>query len=294
MKKLPLTKEFLSHLNRKKYSEETVYNYKRDLKTFLNFLNKKNIKFENINKENIDDYKNYLLSFERRTSENKDSIKQLSHYSINRMLSALRAYLRYLIDSGYVPPLLVESIKLLKSPKRIINYAKTDDIVKLIESPTILEKNKKVALRNRAMLETLFSTGLRLFELLNLKRDQINKSGQIFIKDKNEKGRFVYLAHRTQKHLANYLDTRTDSSPFAFVPYSGSRTKDKNKKICPEYLQRKIKQYREILGIETPISAQWLTTDGFTNYLIEQNLNPEPIKTISVHESINLLGPMRP
>lgn len=288
MKKLPLSKEFLSHLNRKKYSEETVYSYKRDLKTFLNFLNKKNIKFENINKENVDDYKNYLLSLERKTSENKDSIKQLSYYSINRMLSALRAYLRYLIDSDYSSPLVGENIKLLKLQKRDNSFPKTGDLIKLIESPTMLEKNKKVALRNRAMLEVLFSTGLRLSELLNLQRDQITKSGRIFIEGKNKKGRFVYLAPGAKRVLNKYLSCRTDGSPYVFIPYSGSHASDKNKRISPSYLQRKIKQYREILGIELPISAQWLTTDGFTNYLIEQNLNPKSIKSISTHKSLSL------
>lgn len=228
-----------------------------------------------------------MLSLERRTSENKNSVKQLSHYSINRTLSALRAYLRYLADSDYGSPLVSENIKLLQLQKRNIKHAKTDDLIKLIESPTRLESNKKVGLRNMAMLEVLFSTGIRLSELLNLKRDQINKSGEILISNKHKGERLVYLTHRAKSIVEKYLSSRLDDSPYVFIPYSGKHASDKIKQITPSYLQRKIKEYRERLMIDSPISAQWLTTDGFANYLVEQNLNPRPIKSISAHESLD-------
>lgn len=291
MNKLPFLNEFLSYLDSKDYSEKTLYNYGRDLKTFHNFLNKRNIPFENINKEIVDDYKNYLFSFERKTTAGADSINKLGYYSVNRMLSALRTYLQYLINKGHASPLFIESIKLIKVPKRALSYAKSDDLLRLIEYPEKFEHNKKVGLRNRAMLEVMFSTGIRLSELLDLKWEQIKESGEIFIEGQNKKGRIVYLAPRAKKALEKYLSYRKDDLPYLFIPYSGSHFKKKDKRITPSYIQRKIKQYRERLSLETPISAQWLTTDGFASYLIEKTSNPESIRSISTHKSIKLSGP---
>lgn len=286
MTDLPLFVNFLSQLQKNNCSEETIYSYERDLKSFLDFLNKRNIIFNKINRKIIDDYKSYLLSLERKTARGKNSNKQLSSHSINRMLSALRTYLRYLTDSNYTAPIFGDGIKLLKTEKRHASYGTTEDLERLIESPTQLEKNKMVGLRNRAMLEILFSTGMRISELLNFKTDQIDKSGRIFIRGKGKKERFVYLTPRAQKQLKNYLETRTDNSPFVFVPYSGSHSQDKNKKITPSYLQRKIKEYRELLGINIPLSAHGIR-HAFATYLAESGANPAAIQILLGHESLD-------
>ena len=97
-----------------------------------------------------------------------------------------------------------------------------EELIKIIEAPAKFEKNKAVSLRNRAILEVLFSTGMRISELINLKKDQIDKTGRIFIRGKGKKERFVYLTPRAQKHIKNYSEIRgiTDSQ-YLFIPYSG-------------------------------------------------------------------------
>ncbi len=283
---LPYLDDFLLNLQTNNLSEKTLYNYERDLKVFENFLKDINVDFNNINKKTILNYKAYLTSVDRKTPENQKGEKRLSSYSINRMLSVLRSYIKYLIDMDYDSPLPPEAIKLIKTEKKHPRVSEFEEIKKLIEFPTQLEKNKKIALRNRALLEVLFSTGMRISELLNFKLDQIDKSGRIFIRGKGKKERFVYLTPRAQKHLKNYLDERIDNSPFAFVPYSGSHNQDKNKKISPSYLQRKIKQYREILGINVPLSAHSIR-HGFATYLAESGANPAAIQILLGHESLD-------
>ncbi len=278
--------DFLLSLQTNNLSEETLYNYERDLRVFENFLEETGIEFDNINKKTILNYKAYLTSVDRKTPKDKPGKKKLSSYSINRMLSVLRSYFKYLIDMDYKTLLSPESIKLVKTERKHPRVSEFDEIKRLIESPTQFEKNKIIGLRNRAMLEVLFSTGMRISELLNFELSQIDKSGRIFIMGKGKKERFVYLTHRAQKHLANYLDTRTDSSPFAFVPYSGSHVKDKNKKICPVYLQRKIKNYRELLSINIPLSAHSIR-HGFATYLAESGANPAAIQILLGHESLD-------
>ena len=182
--------DFLLHIQTNNYSQETLYNYERDLKTFENFL-KNEIKtpFEKINKKTIEQYKAYLVSQDRKTALGQKPKKNLTSGSINRILSSLRGYLKYLIKMDYKITIAPENIEPLRVEKKHPRVAEFEEIIKLIESPTQFEKNKMVALRNRAILETLFSTGMRISEVINLKKEQIDKTGRIFIRGKGKKER---------------------------------------------------------------------------------------------------------
>jgi site-specific recombinase XerD len=132
-----------------------------------------------------------------------------------------------------------------------------------------------------------FSTGMRISELVNLRKNQIDKTGRIFIRGKGKKERFVYLTDRARKHLNAYLDVRglTDS-PYLFIPYRGKNNKKEDKKISTNYLQYKIKKYRELLGINIPISCHSIR-HAFATYLAENGANPAAIQTLLGHESLD-------
>ncbi len=128
--------------------------------------------------------------------------------SVNRMLSALRSYLKYRIDFDLEIPIPPDSIKLIKADKKKSQVAEFNELVKLIECPLEFEKDKKAGIRNRTMLELLFSTGMRISELLNINLDQINLEGKLFILGKGKKQRFVYLTPRAMEWLDRYLEIR--------------------------------------------------------------------------------------
>lgn len=283
---LPLIDDYLLDLRTNNYSSESIYNYERDLEVFRYHLEELNVEFDTINKKTILNYKAYLISIDRKTPNNKKSDKRLSSHSMNRMLSALRSYLKYLIDMDYDTPISPESVKLMKTERKHPQVAELNELIKLVEAPSEIEKNQKVAFRNRAVLEMLFSTGMRISELVNLKRSQIDKTGRIFIMGKGKKERFVYLTPRAQKHLANYLETRHDDLPYLFIPYRGKNIQNKERKISTNYLQEKIKRYRELLGINIPISAHSLR-HGFATYLAEEGANPAAIQILLGHESLD-------
>ncbi|MBN2462437.1 MAG: tyrosine-type recombinase/integrase [Dehalococcoidia bacterium] len=284
---LPLLDDFLLNLQANKYSQETVYNYERDLKVFDTFLTESNIDFEKLDKKAITYYKSYLVSRDRKTAilaQHGD--KELDSRSINRMLSAIRSYLRYLIDIDYPCPLPSEAIKLTKAGQKHPQVAEFDDLVRLIESPTSLESDPKVALRNRAMLELLFATGMRISELCNLNRSQVDASGRIFITGKGRKQRFVYLTPRAKLHLDNYIAARDDAAAALFVPYAGRNVAKPKRRISTNYLQERIKKYREKLKINVPTSAHSLR-HGFATYLAEAGANPAAIQILLGHESLD-------
>ena len=284
---LPCLDDFLLSLQTNNYSQETIYNYERDLEILQNFLGEIKREFKNVDKKTILNYKAYLNSQDRKTPKLVLGKKKLGSFSINRNLSSLRSYLRFLTDMDYETPISPDMVRLVKTERKHPRVSDFEEIVKIIEAPMQFEKNKKVALRNRAIFEMFFSTGIRISELVNLKKEQIDKKGRIFIMGKGKKERFVYLTPRAQKHLKNYLEIRgiTDSS-YIFIPYRGKNSYKKDKKISPTYLQRKIKKYRELLGINLPISCHSIR-HAFATYLAESGANPAAIQILLGHESLD-------
>lgn len=288
---LPKIDDFLLHLQVNNFSKETIYNYERDLKVFEKFLvNEIKLKnFKKISKYTILQFKAYLSSQDRRTANNKKNKQNLSSGSINRLLSSLRGYLKYLIEMDYSCPISPNVIKLIKTEKKHLRVAELNDLVKVIEAPSVFENNKTTAARNRAMLEMLFSTGMRISELISLNRSQIDDSGRIFIRGKGKKERFVYLTPRAYKYLNDYLRLREDNLTALFIPYRGRNAKDSagiKKRISTNYLQAKIKYYREKLKVNIPISAHSLR-HGFATYLAEEGANPAAIQILLGHESLD-------
>jgi len=191
------------------------------------------------------------------------------------------------VEIGYKSPVLPETIKLMRIKKRESQNIRLEEQIKLIEAPNKLEKNKVIALRNQAMLETVFSTGVRISELLNIKMSEIDKTGRIFVRGKGKKERFVYLTPRAQRHIKKYLEVRGESdSPYLFIPYRGKNVNLKAKKISSTYLEGKVKRYRELLGLNIPITVHGIR-HGFATYLAESGANPAAIQTLLGHESLD-------
>lgn len=315
---LPHINDFLIEMSNNNYSIETIKNYKNDLFIFYKYLKVNNKKFSKITKKTISLYKGFLKN--RKYSEllgedgdngvsvgkNKNSLSKgskndgngsirLSSRSINRRLSALRAYLRFLIDFDFRSPLAPDAVKLIKTERIESQVAEFEDLVKLVEYPNIHEKNKFVAKRNRAILELLFSTGMRISELINLNLEDLDlienkriKKGKIFIMGKGKKQRFVYLTERCKKYLEIYLKKRKDNYPALFIPTRGVRVnKDTlgNVRISARYVQNRIALYRKLLGIIVPVSPHSLR-HGFATYLAEKGASPVAIQRLLGHESL--------
>jgi integrase/recombinase XerD len=127
---------------------------------------------------------------------------------------------------------------------------------------------------------------MRISELVSLTRDHIDKSGRIFILGKGKKERFVYLTERAKKYLDAYLKIRKDSMKALFTPLRGRNVNKKNMRISTNYIQYRIKFYREYLGINIPISAHTLR-HGFATYLAENGASPAAIQVLLGHESLD-------
>jgi site-specific recombinase XerD len=319
MQELPFLREFVLALQNNNYSKETLDNYTRDLEIFAAFLDYRRIEFKQLDKLAISDYKGFLRNQnyipilrkfksgqeitdadEKQSytniSEKKAALYQgqLSARSINRMLSSLRSYLNFLVDIDEEVPIPSSAIKLIKAEKKEKQVADFPELVQLVESPMEFEEHQIVKVRNRAILELIFSTGMRISEVVNLNRDQIRfKDGQIlddriYVLGKGKKQRFVYLTQRAQEFLSEYLRMREDEFPAMFIPTKGTRIATGNPykiRISQNYLQMKIAEYRRRLGIIVPTSAHSLR-HGFATYLAEEGASPAAIQRLLGHESL--------
>ncbi len=287
MNHLPLIDDFLLHIQANNYSPETLYNYERDLDTFANFLQGelKGVAFDKVSKRTIEQYKAYLNSPTRQTSGGAESAVKLKSGSINRHLTSLRRYLSFLMDMDEPTPVAPTAIKLLRMQKPSGQVLELNELIRLIESPTTLEHDEFVAARNRALLETLFASGMRISELIGLRINQLDHTGKIYVEGKGRKQRFIYLTARAEGYIRAYLKLRDDNSPFIFIAKRGLNATNVKKHISANYLQMKIKWYREMLGISIPTSAHSLR-HGFATYLAEQGANPAAIQVLLGHESL--------
>lgn len=316
---LPYLREFLLSLENNNYSKETVSNYLRDLEIFASFVAYRRQKFEQVDKLFISEFKGFLRNQnyipilrkfkagkeitdedERESytniSEKKKALYrgQLSARSINRMLSALRSYLNFLVDIDEPVPLPPSAIKMIKAEKKEKQVADFPDLIRLIEAPMEMEKQKKLKLRNRAILELIFATGMRISEVVNLNREQIRidrgkiLDDRIYVLGKGKKQRFVYLTPRAISYLEEYLATREDDYPAMFIPTKGTRRATANPyvvRLSQNYIQMKIADYRRQLGIIVPTSAHSLR-HGFATYLAEEGASPAAIQKLLGHESL--------
>jgi site-specific recombinase XerD len=284
---LPYLEDFLLHLQANNYSVRTVYNYERDLRVFEHFLAESRFEFSKLSKREITYYKAYLASRDRETATGEPgAVASLDARSINRMLSALRSYLKYLIDTDLPCPIAPDAIRLTKATRKHPQVAELDALTALVESPSQFESDPRIAARNRALLEVLLATGMRISEVCNLKRTQIDDTGRIFITGKGRKQRFVYLTDRARHYLTAYVATRNDNAPALFVPYAGRNVNDPRRRISTNYVQERIKHYREKLHINVPTSAHSLR-HGFATYLAEGGANPAALQILLGHESLD-------
>lgn len=220
----------------------------------------------------------------------------LNSRSVNRMLSSLRAFFVFLDDNDVKIPIPPNSIKLIKTEKKEKEVADFDELVQLIESPEQFESKKYIKYRNRALLELLFSTGMRISEVTRLDIDSLKTDperkhildNKIYIMGKGKKQRYVYLTERAIANIERYLEIRNDKYPALFVPLRGQRHNSidlDTVRVSSRYVQSIIEKYKSRLGIRIPTTPHSLR-HGFATYLAEKGANPAAIQRLLGHESL--------
>src|SRR3989338_1199701 len=212
---------FLEYLEiERNRSKMTLRNYDHYLKRFVDFAAGQGVwDPKDIDLEVVRSYRLFL----NRLAEHDKNLKIITQ---NYHLIALRSFLKYLAKVD-IKSLNAEKIELPRTPNRTVDFLDNEDLERLFEA-TEQEKNKLTKLRDRAILEFLFSTGLRISELMALKKDSVNlKKGEFTVRGKGDKLRLVFLSDKATRALKKYLDERDDNSKALFIRHDEKESVEK-------------------------------------------------------------------
>ncbi|MBI4087725.1 MAG: tyrosine-type recombinase/integrase [Candidatus Liptonbacteria bacterium] len=256
-----LLHDYLNYLEiERNRSPKTRENYERYLKEFLKFSGAKSP-----NDITEDAVREFRLAMARPKFHGKNLKKITQSYYV----IALRNFLKYLARRD-IKTLAPEKIELPKIPDRQIEILDYKDLERLMQSP---RGNSLRDLRDKAILELFFSTGLRLSELCSLERYLDLARGEVSVRGKGEKLRVVFLSDGAKRAIKNYLDKRTDAEESLFVSLAkGSRVKGQGSRvigpITPRAVQRVVERRAREAGIAKKIHAHQLRHSFATDLLI--------------------------
>src|SRR6056297_2399695 len=239
--------DFLEYLEIEKgCSQLTVRNYRFYLNRFVDFADIKKLK--DIDYETTRKFRIWLS---RKKNKRGDT---LSNKTQNYHLIALRVFLKYLAKRD-IKTLSPEKIELAKTEDRHINFLEGDELERLLKAPLKVDQQEIITLRDKSILELLFSTGLRVSEACNLKKEDINLDKNEFaVKGKGKRWRVVFLSAQAKEWLKKYLKKRKDLDPCLFVRHDGARKKNNDIGISPRSVQRLVKKYAKIAGLTKSVS----------------------------------------
>jgi len=287
-----LIAEFLEYLEiQKGCSPLTIERYRHYLRRFHNWLHQNfpAAKPEEIDLENIRKYRLYLARLHGDDGLLLKRITQSYH------IVALRAFLRYLLVQRDMSTLSPDKIELPKQGSRSIAFLNPEQVERLLNSPKI---SNNAGLRDRTILETLFSTGLRVSELVSLNRDQVDLERKEFgVKGKGNKLRVVFLSDTAAQWIERYLRARKDSFKPLFIRYSGTVDTQKNgekMRLTARSIQNIVAKYAKKSGLPIEATPHTLRHSFATDLLIggadirsvQEMLGHESIRTTQVYTHI--------
>jgi len=223
----------------------------------------------------------------------------LKRQTQNYFLVALRSFLRYLVRQR-VASLSPDMVELGKNRDRIIKFLSPVELKRLFE---IVDSKDEKGLRDRTILEVLFSTGLRVSELVALNREQANiQSGEFGVVGKGGKGRVVFLSKNAKTWLDLYLAKRSDPYRPLFIRYSGPKRNegltDESLRLSARSIERMIDKYRKMAGITIRIGPHILRHSYATDLLshgadlrsVQEMLGHKNIATTQIYTHVTNFG----
>lgn len=255
----------------KKTSYNTEMSYKRDLNKMCNFLEERGIKkLSQISEEAFRAYVSFL-------TEN-----QFANATISRHIAAIKGWNLFMLKEGMVEEDFAQNLKAPKIEKKMPEILRTEEVVKLLESPK--GKNPK-ELRDKAMLELLYATGIRVTELISLTTSQLNMQMNYIICNDGNKDRIIPFGMKAREALLNYLEySRTvminnPKSDILFVNCSGQS-------MSRQGFWKLIKYYAQKAGIEEDITPHTLR-HSFAAHLVENGADLKSVQEMLGHSDIS-------
>jgi site-specific recombinase XerD len=256
-------RQYLEYLEIEKgYSTGTVEGYRGYLSRFIKWMADTHPEVRDFTQLNLDHVRGYRIFLARLHAPSGQLLKKVTQaYHI----IALRAMLRYLIVQRQSPVISPELIELPKIGDRVVHYLNLDQIELLLQAP---ETSTAAGLRDRAMIELLFSTGLRISELAKLNRDQFSlERKEIGIIGKGGKARVVFLSEQAAHWLNQYLARRQDQLRPVFISLSGRKSAQEGR-LSVRTMERNVRAYGRQVHLPFDITPHTLRHSFATDLLI--------------------------
>lgn len=272
--------DFLEHLEVEGgRSPRTIENYKLYLERFIDFAG--DIDVAKITSETIRKYRLWLNRY-----KNSNTGEELLLITQNYHLIALRGLLTYLSQRD-ISSLAADKITLPKTVRKQVTFLHYDEVVRLIEQ---IPLDNEPGLRDRAIIELLFSSGLRVSELISLNRDHINLARREFmVRGKGQKDRPVFVSMSAAEHVKNYLDARSDSLPALFISYSRRLAKPSvsgdYRRLSARSIQRMVSHYARLAGITKHVSPHTMR-HSFATDLLMNGADLRAVQSMLGHSNI--------
>lgn len=255
--------EFLEYLEVERgRSQKTAENYHLYLNRLVDFAG--DVTIDKIDNELIRKWRLWLNRYKNDNDLSLSATTQSYH------LIALRSFLNYCLKRD-IPTLAPNKIELPKARRKQVTFLNPEELGRIIEKISI---NDEAGLRDRAIIELLFSSGLRISELARLNRDHINtKRREFMVRGKGQKDRPVYIGEITARHIEEYLATRQDSLPSLFISYRDNSptpfdTSGNFRRLTPRSIQRIVKKYSLLAGITKHVSPHTMRHSYATDLLM--------------------------
>lgn len=279
-----LKTEFLEYVEIEKgRSLNTVRNYDQYLTRFLDYTKLKNPK--DITDSVVREFRIWLNRQETKSEKGK-SATTLKKRTQNYYLIALRAFLKYLARQN-IESLSPDRIELAKVPERSLDLITIEELERLLKAPDVSTLR---GLRDKAMLELLFSTGLRVSELCALPRDINLKLDEVSVRGKGEKVRVVFISDDARESVKKYLDKRDDMDDALFVQILGKNeklaTKRDSMRLTSRSVERIIKQYAIKAGISKKVTPH-VIRHSFATDLLRNGADLRSVQMLLGHANIN-------
>lgn len=277
-----LKNEYLEYLEiERNRAMKTVENYSRYLDRFIQFASSTaGDDIKNVNEDVIRQYRLWLNRF-----KDPDTSAPLKRITQNYHIIALRNFLKYLVKRQIksVPP---ERVELGKQEDRQVSFLESTELERLLDAP---EGGDLPALRDRAMLAMLFSTGMRVSELCSLNRDMVStQSGELSVRGKGGKVRPVFLSEDALAHLSAWMKERTDLDPAVFIriPRNKSFGKYDNLRLTARSVQRIVKIHATAAGIVGKQVSPHTLRHSFATDLLRNGADIRSVQAMLGHSSV--------
>ncbi|MAZ56329.1 hypothetical protein CL653_00865 [bacterium] len=279
MKLSQLKREFLEYLEIERgRSVKTIENYDRYLTRFFEFL-----KSDNLSKVTEDRVREFRLWLNRQEGTKVGGrVEPMKRRTQNYYLIALRAFLKFLRKRG-IESLSPERIELAKVPERSLDLITSTELQRLMKSPDI---KTLVGMRDKAIFELLFSTGLRVSELCGLSIDDVDLTRDEFsVRGKGDKVRVVFLSPEAKIAIKQYLKNRKDMCDAMFVQYGKAAKKSTDLRLSPRSIQRIIKQHAINAGITRKVTPH-VIRHSFATDLLSNGADLRSVQALLGHANI--------